>query len=232
MALAHAKRPQAGFRWEDKAAKMAKRKGYDVEAAPMRRSPYDLLINGKKVDVKAAIRTEYKGSDGYPIRGYVFTNMSPIKKCDFYLLLCLSPDRNRVEKTYVIPADEVLQRTVTITERTKYKNYENAWDSMKKKANLAVYRTDDKQGLNRSARAKSSPKRGTAPDTLRKKLYGAGGAVAGAAIGAGVPTVVSIGKSIVGKQEAQENAVNYKSMLGSAGGFVVGGMLGRRLADR
>lgn len=74
-----------------------------------------MVVDGKKVEVKAAIETSYPGSDGYPIRGFVFSNMHKNPSTDMYVLKCLSPDRKRTLKEYHVPASEAKQRTLTIT---------------------------------------------------------------------------------------------------------------------
>jgi hypothetical protein len=135
--LTFGQRAAAGFHWEDQMEMRLKQRGMKVKQMP-RNHPFDLLVNGHiRVDVKSAIRTSYKGSDGYPIAGWVFSNLHSPPTCDIYILICLNRSRLNIEKIYVIPATMVNQRTVTITKRDKYGMYIDAWDvfkQMRKKA--------------------------------------------------------------------------------------------------
>lgn len=136
-ALLHGKRPHAGFEWEDRIAGRLSRDGHEVVQMPRNFKGYDLLVDGHlRVDVKACIHTSYKGSDGYHIRGWVFSNLHNPPTCDLYVLVCLDRTRQEPEKFYIIPASAVMQRTVTITKRDKYMAYKNAWGWVKKMSEL------------------------------------------------------------------------------------------------
>jgi hypothetical protein len=101
---------------EHRAMELLKRKGFEVIRAPRRDGPWDLKVNDKHtIDVKSAVWTSYKGSDGYPIQGYVFSNMHLNPTSDFYLLLCLSQDRQQILGYYLVPSSELKQRTLTLT---------------------------------------------------------------------------------------------------------------------
>lgn len=105
---------------------LLKRKGFEVIRAPRRDGPWDLKVDDKHtIDVKSAVWTTYKGSDGYPIRGYVFANLHPQPTSDFYLLLCLSQDRQQILGYYLVPSSELKQRTLTLTAKRieAYKPY-------------------------------------------------------------------------------------------------------------
>lgn len=131
MRMLHKDRTSAGFKAEDATAKELKAKGYSVKQNPRNQRGHDLVVNGKKVEVKAAVETSYKGSDGYPITGFVFSNMHTAPDADKYILKCMSPDRRRVLKEYHIPAKEVKQRTLTITKSSKYEQFKKASDDVR-----------------------------------------------------------------------------------------------------
>jgi hypothetical protein len=107
----------------------------EVEAQP-RNAGFDLRVNGKKVDVKSAIETSYPGSDGYPIRGCVFTNVKQKPTSSFYVFACMSKDRKTIEDTYVIPSHKMKQRTFTLTRRARetYAPYKNNYSALEKRA--------------------------------------------------------------------------------------------------
>ena len=130
MSLSYGKRPAAGFKEEDNTAKSLRQQGKKVKQMP-RNEKYDMRVGNQKVEVKAAKKTKYKGSNGYPVEGYVFSNMKKNPANDKYILKCMSPDRSSVQKTYEIPSSEVKQRTLTITEDGKYEKF-------RKKANLKL----------------------------------------------------------------------------------------------
>lgn len=127
MRLEYGQRSVQGFLWEDKIASRLRRMGHDV-LVMARNNRYDLLVNQSiRVDVKSISYTEYKGSDGYPIRGWVCSNMSNPPTCDYYVIVCLDKTRTQEVKTYVIPATLLLQTSLTITSKDRFANYINAY---------------------------------------------------------------------------------------------------------
>lgn len=139
MRLQYGERAHIGFQWEDKIADRLRKMGHDVTVMA-RNNRFDLLVNESiRVDVKAISYVEYKGSDGYPIRGWIASNMSKPPTCDYYIMVCLDETRTREVKTYVIPATLLNQTSLTITSKDKFFNYIDAYnqfDHMKKKAHL------------------------------------------------------------------------------------------------
>ncbi|MGI9525940.1 MAG: hypothetical protein ACR2MS_02395 [Weeksellaceae bacterium] len=227
MPLKHHERAHEGFKSEDEEASSLKRKGHRVLSVPRNNAGYDLVDNGEKVDVKAAIETSYKGSDGYPITGFVFSNMKKNPKTDKYVLKCMSPDRKRVLKTYEIPAKEVKQRTLTITKNSKYEPFlkkafmahrPHAVDRNRevwgKSAQPAPYRSGD--GLQMVGTQESID-----PNMGRKIVYRTGGAITGAIIGLG-PT--NLGRVISGQGNVIEDlAPNViRGLIGAAVGYKSG----------
>lgn len=139
MRLEYGQRSVQGFIWEDKIADRLRKMGHDV-LVMARNNRYDLLVNESiRVDVKSISYTEYKGSDGYPIRGWVCSNMSNPPTCDYYVIVCLDKTRTVEVKTYVIPAHLLLQTSLTITAKDRFANYIGAYhlfNHMKKKAHM------------------------------------------------------------------------------------------------
>lgn len=193
-------RPHAGFKEEDRTARKLRRQGAKVSQSSRNEKNTDLRVNGQKVEVKAAIETSYKGSDGYPITGYVFSNMKKNPNAQKYILKCMSPDRSRVVKEYHIPAGKVKQRTLTLTRNSKYENFR------------------------KSASHPQPYVRGFEPipefvqeDSLKMRVYGTSGAVIGAIAGFGVKNSFDVlrGKHI-------DNTPFFKTLIGASVGRAIG----------
>lgn len=137
--MKHGDRPGEGFKAEKATANGLRRQGARVEEMASNNKGHDLKVNGKKVEVKAAVETSYKGSDGYPIRGFVFSNMKKNPNADKYILKCMSPDRSRTLKEYHIPASQVKQRTLTLTRNSKYEGFR------KKASQQLIFNSDGQQ---------------------------------------------------------------------------------------
>lgn len=105
------------------AAKTLESLGYSVELPPAITHSWDLRVNGHTIDVKAAVKTTSRGSDGNPITGFVFTNLHKPARVDYYLLLCLTPKRDRVIDFFLLPGKAAPARTITITPEGKYSQY-------------------------------------------------------------------------------------------------------------
>lgn len=213
MPLRHKDRPNAGFKSEDGTARQMKRKGCKVQSMPKNNAGYDLKCDGKKIEVKSAIKTKYKGSDGYPVEGYVFSNMKNNPKSDKHILKCLSPDRKKVIKEYEIPSSDIKQRTLTITENGKYEKF-------KKRAFLAQPQVADASGRVIGQRTKKKKRK-----SKRKRKYETVGAIVGATAVGGPDAMINAGRSILGLQYREE-AVNFKNMFKMTAGAVVGKSIG------
>jgi len=105
--------------------------GLDVEISRSARAPFDLLVEGEPVEVKAAIKTSYPGSKGGNVTAWVFSNFHGADQARYYLLLCMDPKRRRVLTWYMIPSKEAPQRTLSITEgeSAKYSAYKESLPS-------------------------------------------------------------------------------------------------------
>lgn len=200
MPLKASERPKAGFKHEDSTAKSLKRKGKSVKQMP-RNARYDLECGGQKLEVKSAIKTSYKGSDGHPVTGHVFSNMKKNPKSDKHILKCLSPDRKKVLKTYEIPSKHIKQRTLTITDNGKYEKF-------KKTANK------------RRAR-----------HLRRKLKYETAGSFMGAAAAVGPKRLIDGGKMLLGLDYHEENVnfgTVVRAAIGSAIGRNLGSTLAEK----
>lgn len=208
MKLRHSQRTQEGFKAEDSTARQLRRRGHRVVQKPKNEKNNDMNVDGKRVEVKAVTETEYKGSDGYPIKGFVFSNMKKNPKTDKYILKCLSNDRTKTLKEYHIPAGKVKQKTLTITPNGKYSPFE-------KKGHLQPFRKND------------VPFQDPAPRRRKKSLRGyafeASGFVGGAAVGLGLGRVADIVMYTTGNSKSLPEDVSFKEISGA----VIGGALGR-----
>jgi len=108
-------------KWELNELKFYGELGYDVTRMSSG-APFDLIVNGYRVDVKAANEGVYRG-------GYAFAGMKRGIDCDFFDLLCIEDDA--VKHRLILPAIEAEVVGVTITPRTlrgntKYSKFINA----------------------------------------------------------------------------------------------------------
>lgn len=173
----------AGDSGERLAAKMLERKRHEVELPPHRVGAWDLRVDGRTVDVKSATYTETKGSDGYPIRAFVFANLHEQPKVDFYLLMCLSQDRSEILTYYLIPASMARQRTLTLTaaKARELASYKENLTPLNKTAAQKLYH----EGMDRMLRHETY--RFVTPTTdMNNRLINAGGAAAGAMVFGGM----------------------------------------------
>lgn len=168
-------------------------------------------VDGSKVEVKSVVQTEYKGSDGYPIKGFVFSNMKTNPNADRYILRCLSPDRSKVLKKYEIPANQVKQRTLTITDNSKYEKF-------RKQASQTQPIGLDGRSPHRKKRLK---------DSVRSAKFQAIGMAVGATLGYGP---IRAAKDIAGMTSKTENA-NFGNLLGMAIGTAIGKNVGKAMAE-
>lgn len=93
------------------------------------KAPFDLLVDGVRVDVKASTFHVYRGS-----RGYAFALRPARKKapgCDLYALCCLD-DSGEVVSRYFIPASEATMQQATVTPSgQRWTKYKDALDELR-----------------------------------------------------------------------------------------------------
>lgn len=103
-----------GQAWEAREARALRELGASVEWQSTK-APFDLLVNGLRVDVKSAQWTEYRPGDRV-VRGYVFAGLRGGKGCDVFDLVCVAG--STLLHRFVVPAEAARVRTLTITPRT------------------------------------------------------------------------------------------------------------------
>jgi len=211
-------RAHAGFREEDRTAEEYRKKGHKVVQSARNERGVDMRIDGKPVEVKAAIETSYKGSDGYPITGHVFSNMKLDPGSKLHILKCMSPNRKKVLKEYHIPSKNIMQKTLTITANGKYEGFRKQASDQ-----ASPYRMYDKRPLNslntyypdesRNHRMIEEAPRG------KPRL----GALKGALIGAGTVAVATAYSQHQQKSLSKTVNVDFEKLLiGAAVGAVIG----------
>lgn len=173
----------AGDSGERMAAELLRRLGHEVEMAPHRVGDWDLRADGKTIDVKAATYTESRGSDGYPIRGFVFANLHQSPKVEYYLLLCLSPDRSKILTYYLIPSSMARQRTLTLTatKARELEAYKEVLTPLRKDAAQKLY-SESLDRQERHATYRFVPRY----NTHQERLVDYGGVAAGALVFGGL----------------------------------------------
>lgn len=105
--------------------------GFDVKEQTAR-APFDLLVDGVRVDVKSAKYSEYRNSHtGTYVRGHVFALNKVPATCDLYLC-CGVDESNAIMWRYYIPAEHARVRTLTITPTgKKYTRFREAIDELR-----------------------------------------------------------------------------------------------------
>ena len=90
--------------------------------------PFDLTVDGVRVDTKASHYAEYPHKNGGTMsRGYFFALNKVPATCDLYLLVCEGGHRDG--ERYYVPASAAQQRMITITPTGKrFAAYHNALD--------------------------------------------------------------------------------------------------------
>lgn len=96
-----------GQKWERHEAAFFRSLGFEVEEQTAR-APFDLLVNGKRVDVKSSSWRDYKG-----VSGYLFNGIKHGTDCDFFDLL--GTGGGHVLHRFVVPATKALCKTLTIS---------------------------------------------------------------------------------------------------------------------
>jgi hypothetical protein len=231
--LKYNERQKAGFSQEDSVARELKKKGKSVIQEKRNNHGFDISSGKDKIEVKSAVETEYKGSDGYPIRGYVFSNMKQNPTATKYVLRCMSPDRSSVVKTYEIPVSEAKQKTLTITRNSKY-------ESFLKKAFMA-HNPIPKERNSRDMSDQPSPYRNGSSlsmdelshgydeqrlsNNMKVRAYQGAGALLGFSVGFGLQNVTSLVKVVAG-QESRLERVNFSDILKATAGAMVGSTIG------
>lgn len=111
-----------------KIAEELRGRGFQVKQQATR-APFDLLVDGVRVDVKSARFTRYRGSSGY-VQGHIFALNKVPATCDLYLC-CGVDESNGILWRYYIPAEHARIRTLTISPTgKKYLRFKEAVDEL------------------------------------------------------------------------------------------------------
>lgn len=114
-----------GFLAEDEAAQMLTDLGICV-VRQTARCEFDLLANGRQVDVKSA-RPGIYGRVPREYKGWMFHLRKVPATCEFYMLMCLS-ESGETDRVYLVPAEKAGTRMLTITPNGKYEKYRAAFN--------------------------------------------------------------------------------------------------------
>ena len=114
----HSARVGEGRRVEGQVLKALRRRGVAAQLARWGES-YDMTApGGRRIEVKGVVETTTRGSDGYPIRAYVASNIHPeTTRATHYVVALMNADRSRIRDMYVLPASKVTGRTLSLTRK-------------------------------------------------------------------------------------------------------------------
>lgn len=102
--------------WEEREHATALRLGLTSERQTSR-APFDILIQGVRVDVKSGAYSEYKNThSGGDCKGYVFAGLKMGRDAEAFDLLCVDGDSLRAR--FLVPAESARVSTITITPLT------------------------------------------------------------------------------------------------------------------
>lgn len=111
-----------GWRWEEWIAEQAEARGMNVERRRRVKEPWDLLINGRAVDVK--VSRPYKNSTG------TFQWTFRIEREDLrrYFYILVAQQIEGPPRIYIVPHQFMPCTCATIGVRSKYSRWLNRWD--------------------------------------------------------------------------------------------------------
>lgn len=117
---------QTGKGYEEIATRLLEDRGYKVTRMTTK-YPFDLLVNDNiSIDVKVAKQYENKGA--------LVHTVGINKKyatCDLYLIFLLDMN-NKLERTLLIPGNELKHTSLNMGEKSIYNYYINRWDYIDK----------------------------------------------------------------------------------------------------
>lgn len=118
-----------GLEAEDVEIEFLKSKGFQVKRQTTR-APFDLLVNGWRIDVKSGKPSVYGNSKTKVYVGWIFRLAKVPATCDFYLLVCQDKSGS-IERRYLIPAGAARITMLTITPCGKYEGFRDAFDQLR-----------------------------------------------------------------------------------------------------
>lgn len=121
-----------GAAGEDNAIDLLRSLGFEVERQTAR-APFDLLVNGVRVDVKTGRLFDSYGTSNPGVRAFIFALNKVPATCDLYLLNCVTGDGSVLDR-YFIPASEAKVRTISImaSGRGKYERFRGCHEEISK----------------------------------------------------------------------------------------------------
>lgn len=114
-----------GWMWEGYFAGLAGGRGLRVVRSERVKSHYDMLVNGRKVDVKSAAGSIIKGGIQWTFR------IATDYRCEFYAMVAHYP--KQPPRVFIVPDAEVPWTCATIRQGpngSKYDKWENAWTQL------------------------------------------------------------------------------------------------------
>jgi len=128
-------RQEIGRHWENKVFDLLRTLGYDVEwyANENWNSEFDLSINGKPIEVKAAYQSRQSNGTGTNRSRWLFNLVSKEKVETPYFVILVAIDENDLETYFFIPGNKVTGKTVSLTSHPmsytgKYSKYRSDTD--------------------------------------------------------------------------------------------------------
>ena len=112
-----------GKRMEALACEMLKSRGFNPVQMSVK-FPYDILVDGIKIDVKASHL--YRGKMG---NFYTFNLEKKYATCDIFILITLT-EENEVLNVFIVPSKFVMQNNqISVGEiKSKYNRFKDRWD--------------------------------------------------------------------------------------------------------
>lgn len=103
-------------------------KGYHVENTTLK-AAYNLIINNNiRIDVKSGCA--YFDKNGCRLHTFGINKKYPT--CDLYIIYALDELGIKIERTFIIPSKDLKLISMCIGENSKYNQYINRWDYIKK----------------------------------------------------------------------------------------------------
>jgi hypothetical protein len=128
---------EIGHKWETEAFDLLTALGYHVEWCGDWTDHFDLLVNGRKVEVKAAYPTIRDNGSGYKSTRYQFNLSAKVDVGEEWFLVAVAIDEQENENWFFVPGDKISTATMSLTSHParyngKWSVYKNDVDSLKR----------------------------------------------------------------------------------------------------
>lgn len=121
---------EIGKEWEIKAKELLETLGYDVEFySDCFTSPFDLLVNGKPVEVKAAYATDRDNGKGTVTKRYQANLTAKVGIEEPWFLIFVAIDDNGLQTWFFIPGYMVKTKTLSLTSHPM--SYAGKWSQFR-----------------------------------------------------------------------------------------------------